>query len=102
MNILKLRSYNQFSLSVKIIGYIIGFLFCIYTFPLAPPFTPIVLWAMFQAEINRRKNKVMVKLNNWAVYNEDQAKLFGIEPNYVMAFDAKGITGMYLNITSSD
>jgi hypothetical protein len=95
---LKLREYKQFRLPVKIMGHIIGFLFCVFVLPLAP----IVLWAMLQCEINRRKNKAMVKLNNWAIYNSDTAQALGIEPNYVMAIPSSGITKMYLNLTSSN
>lgn len=96
MKTLTMQKYKQFSLPKKIAGYAVGIIFCF----LVPPLAPIALWAMFQTELNRRKSKITKTLNDWAVWNIDEARSLGIEPNFRLSINAGGFTGMYLDMTS--
>lgn len=91
-----IRNYTHFTWPLRISGYILTISFCV----IAPLFIPLFLWVFYQSELNRRKDVVMTKLNNWAIYNIDEARSMGIEPNFRKAFGAKGITGLYLDTTS--
>ena len=90
------RLSHNFSWPLRLTGYGVVILIGI----LILPFLPICLWAVYQTEINRRKTRHMMKLNDWAVYNPDKARSLGVEPNFRAAFNVGGLAGIYLDITA--
>lgn len=90
------RLTHNFSWPLRLTGYLLFILFGL----LLLPFLPICIWAIYQMEINRRKTKYLMKLNDWAVYNPIKAKSLGVEPNYRAAFNVGGLAGLYLDLTS--
>jgi len=86
------------------IKQIVYFILILIALAFKPALTLIVLFIWFlikqASTASKRRNIAEQKLHEAAANNPEFSELCGVKPDYVKAFGASGLAGIYLNVTS--